>query len=179
LLHATEQAERWSQKMVFHLGLKPPVDVDRIIRHLGIVLHHHPFCDEVCGFHFKTDAGCHIVVNSLHHPHRQKTSAIHEIAHFLLNRMEDNRECTRLLVRPDPRECERCGVCAHDPRVIESFCTRFAAALQVPDPLLRPMMELNRMPRRLLIDPMARLFDVSYKLMELRMDELGLLGDEL
>jgi Zn-dependent peptidase ImmA (M78 family) len=164
--------------MVSHLKLKPPIDVESVVFALGIILHTEPFDDEVSGFHYRSKkCRCHIVVNSRHHRHRQKVTALHEVGHFLLNRLDQGKECTRLLVHGKASECEKCGVCTNDPLVIEAFCTRLAACILVPASRLTLMVEMNRMPRRYLVEPFAKLFGVSCRLMELRMEELGLMED--
>lgn len=60
-----------------------PVNITELARHLGIVVRYEPMQDEESGSlkKEKKTGNWIMTVNSLHHPHRQRFTIAHEIAH--------------------------------------------------------------------------------------------------
>jgi Zn-dependent peptidase ImmA (M78 family) len=65
--------------------LTPPVDVEAIVRSLGIHLVHEKLDDELSGMAFVAAHGKYIVVNSSHHINRQRFTIAHECGHHVLH----------------------------------------------------------------------------------------------
>ncbi len=66
---------------------KSILDVDGVIKLLGITVIKEPLADDISGlFYQNEDESYTIKVNSLHHPRRQRFTLAHELAHYCLHR---------------------------------------------------------------------------------------------
>jgi len=79
---AREAARRILQE---HNVKRAPVQIERIIKNMGIVLDYAPLDEELSGMAFVKDGVSIIGLNALHHPNRQRFSAAHELAHHILH----------------------------------------------------------------------------------------------
>jgi len=67
----------------------PPVDVNKILTHIGINLLPYPFPEKVSAILLKENNMLVVGVNNSHHPNRQRFSIAHEIGHYLLGHYKD------------------------------------------------------------------------------------------
>lgn len=73
------------QLVAQHQVAAPPVPVDRLARAMGVSLRYAPLADELSGMAFIKEGVSVIAVNALHHPHRQRFTIAHELAHHVLH----------------------------------------------------------------------------------------------
>lgn len=68
----------------YHNIKTTPLDVEALTETLGITLRFVPLSPDISGKLFRNDHNSKWVmeINSLHHPHRQRFSIAHELAHF-------------------------------------------------------------------------------------------------
>lgn len=154
---------------------KAPVPVERIAKHLGAVLRYEPFegSADVSGMLFRDDTRTVIGVNATHAKTRQRFTIAHECGHLALH--DGN-------MYVDARVNFRNAISGHgiDPEEIEA--NQFAAALLMPQPLvlgaLRKALK-NDASRDagLVADELARVFEVSKQAMDIRLQNLGLIGE--
>jgi len=151
---------------------QPPVPVDRIAKERGLKVKYLPLDDELSGMIFLGDDGPTVVVNSVHHPNRQRFTLAHECGHYELH-MTD--------IGTDVHVDKKYFVMARDGNSAKGFdreeieANRFAAELLVPRDLL--LAEL----RGRVIDveddgsifELAQRFGVSAQMMSIRIGELS------
>jgi Zn-dependent peptidase ImmA (M78 family) len=83
---ALAEARQAARAIVRRFGVTtPPVDVEGITRQLGIHLRHQALDDELSGMAFISSGSKYIVVNSSHHPNRQRFTIAHECGHHVLH----------------------------------------------------------------------------------------------
>ncbi|SRR5260221_9295161 len=74
-------------KLLRKIGFeKAPIPVEKIAKYIGAVIRFSPLDDEISGMVYIKDGNPIIGVNSIHHPHRQRFTIAHEIAHLVLHR---------------------------------------------------------------------------------------------
>lgn len=127
---AREAARRILQE---HNVKRAPVQIERIIKNMGIVLDYAPLDEELSGMAFVKDGVSIIGLNALHHPNRQRFSAAHELAHHILHEPKLHEEVhvskgLRVL-RRDPTSSK-----GTDPIEIEA--NTFASELLMPEEYL-------------------------------------------
>jgi Zn-dependent peptidase ImmA (M78 family) len=84
--HATKIA----QKIIDETKISsPPVDVHKILAHIGINLLPYPFPETISAILLKESNMLVVGVNNTHHPNRQRFSIAHEIGHYLLGHYKD------------------------------------------------------------------------------------------
>lgn len=148
-----------------------PVPVDEIAESRGLTVRFTPLDDELSGMIFVKDDMPIIVVNSLHHPNRQRFTLAHELGHHELH-MSD--------IGTDVHVDKKYFVMARDGNSAKGFdqkeiqANRFAAELLVPKDLL-----LDEIRGRIvdveddaLIAELARRFEVSSQMMSIRIGDL-------
>lgn len=163
-------------------ALALPVPLDRVANSLGIQLHQESLEDEVLGMLVCKGPAAHIVVNSTHHPNRQRFTVAHECGHLVLH----HRTGDRLFVDKTISVYKRVGASrssayqdadsATSPQE-EAEANQFASALLMPKELV------DRYIRELAIDlsneigvaRMAVAFGVSEQAMSIRLQQLDLL----
>ncbi|PYU65849.1 MAG: hypothetical protein DMG49_23375 [Acidobacteria bacterium] len=64
---------------------KPPVPVERIAEDHGLDVRLAPFDGDLSGALIRNEDEAYIGVNSSHHPHRQRFTIAHELAHYFLH----------------------------------------------------------------------------------------------
>ena len=62
-----------------------PLDVAQLAQELGLVVRYEVLEDQISGKLANEDGQWIVTVNSLHHPHRQRFTIAHELAHFMLH----------------------------------------------------------------------------------------------
>jgi Zn-dependent peptidase ImmA (M78 family) len=165
------QAEKFQDQIIDLLKgnnvTKPPVPVEKIAAHLGIVIRYSPTKDDLSGALIRNSNEVVIGVNSAHHEHRQRFTIAHEIGHFLLH------EGMQLHVDQDFRINLRDSRSSTAEDVEEIDANRFAAQL------LMPFQFIWKDARRLspseadLVKALAPKYVVSPRAMELRLRSLG------
>lgn len=156
-------------EMVFRFASNPPVDVEGLIRTLGIEYREEPMPPIQSGW-IELDGDTYaIVVNSNEGPQRRRFTAAHELGHYLLHRdlLERRGHLSRHI---DQLFGEAAG---HNPSSPfspkhEIQANRFAARL------LMPGNEIARLYRDDNYRELADRFGVSAKAMKIRLNNLGL-----
>lgn len=171
------RAEQAAARLLMEAGeTSPPVSVERLAAHLGVVVSRSAFKDgDVSGMLIRQDGRTPVVgVNDVHSDHRQRFTIAHELGHFLLH---PGREI--VLDRPVRVNLrDRTSSMATDREEIEA--NAFAASLLMPAELVRS--ELQRLTAAVRQDPerctsaLAGIFDVSESAMGFRLINLGLVS---
>ena len=147
-----------------------PVAVDHVARRKGIAVHLLPLEADLSGIIFMKDAATIIVVNSLHHPNRQRFTLAHELGHFELHMTEIGSE-----VHVDKsflafaRNAK--SAMGWDRKEIEA--NRFAGELLVPHHMLAQKLRdrVVDVEDERLIAELAGRFEVSRQMMTFRIGE--------
>jgi Zn-dependent peptidase ImmA (M78 family) len=150
----------------------PPVPVIELAKSRGIDVRFVPLDDDLSGMIFLQNEAPVIVVNSLHHPNRQRFTVGHELGHFELHMKEIGSE-----VHVD----KKYFVMARDENSSKGFdvkeieANRFAAELLVPrDFLVREIGgRIVDVMDEVLVGELARVFEVSPQMMSIRIGELA------
>lgn len=171
------RAEQAAGRLLAEAGeISPPVNVERLARHLGVVVSRSAFKDgDVSGMLIRQDGTSPVIgVNDVHSDHRQRFTIAHELGHFLLH---PGREV--VLDRPVRVNLrDKTSSAATDREEIEA--NAFAASLLMPADLVRS--ELQRLSAVVRQDPercstaLADIFDVSDAAMGFRLINLGLVS---
>ena len=152
-----------------------PVPLDKIARALGARVSYTPLDEELSGMVYIKGSLAIIGVNSLHHPHRQRFTLAHEIAHLHLHRDEIthavhvDKRFTETVLRRDQLSSE--GV---DEKEIEA--NQFAAALLMPAEKLLEALEDAALDveDEQALDELARRFKVSKATLQYRIRNVAL-----
>jgi Zn-dependent peptidase ImmA (M78 family) len=152
-----------------------PVSVDAVARSLGARLSFDPFEEsDISGFVARRPGMPPVIgVNSAHPMTRQRFTIAHEIGHLVMH--VGQPLIVDKLVRVNLRRA------ALPSTSVEIEANRFAAALLMPEALLRREFERlasKRQPVHVdaLIDSLAKSFAVSSQAMRIRLNELDLLS---
>lgn len=152
---------------------KPPVPIETIARHHGLVVRSQPLQSDLSGFLYRDDRQPVVGVNSSHRMVRRRFTIAHELGHFLLHQSHKLRVDRSVLARLR-------GSTAEDTiDVDEVEANRFAAAVLMPTELLKGDLAQLR-PMDILHDEddiktLARRYGVSAQALLLRLDDLGYL----
>lgn len=115
----------------------PPVPVEKLAKALGAKVRYAPLDDALSGMAHIQDGVPIIGVNSMHHPHRQRFTIAHEIAHLLLH-----RDYIAQAVHVDKDfVINRDEVSASGTDALEIDANTFAAELLMPAEWLRTAMK--------------------------------------
>lgn len=150
---------------------RAPVPVDKIAEHRGLTVRYMPLDDELSGMIFVKDGLPIVVVNSLHHPNRQRFTLAHECGHYELH-MSD--------IGADVHVDKKYFVMARDENSAKGFdrkeidANRFAAELLVPREFLVAELRgrIVDVEDDGLIAELARTFEVSAQMMSIRIGEI-------
>ena len=136
-----QSVEARANKLLTSVGVHDiPVPVEKIARSLGARVRFAPFDEELSGFVFIKDGVPIIGVNSLHHPHRQRFTIAHEIAHLQLHpdlittEVHVDKQFAEPVLRRD-------GSSATGTARIEVEANQFAAALLMPTAIISQLLE--------------------------------------
>lgn len=126
------RARQAARNIVRKTGVaSPPVDVDAIIAALGIKLIRKPLGHELSGMAMISGKDRIIVLNSSHHPNRQRFTAAHELGHHLLH-----SEYLLEGVHVDKGVLKRDSLSASGKDLKEVAANAFAAELLMPRSLV-------------------------------------------
>lgn len=166
------KAEKAAYDVLYRLGIRrPPVPVERIANQLDVEVVEQPLDDDVSGMIYRRHPRPLILVNSKQHEHRKRFSIAHELGHHILH--QDDRIFVDSRMRRD-------SVSALGIDLKEIDANQFAASLLMPRDWIVAAVNQQRSTGRpakekILIDNLARLFNVSPLAMELRLANLGIL----
>lgn len=135
-----------------------PLDVASLAEKMGVNIRYEPLEDNVSGS-LKKDRVTKkwvITVNSLHHPHRQRFTIAHELAHYCLDSSSQEDFTDKIFFRSG---------CLSK---VEKIANKYAAELLMPESAFRRRVKIT--PR---VEEIARYFQVSSAAVVFRADELG------
>jgi Zn-dependent peptidase ImmA (M78 family) len=152
---------------------KPPVDVGRVARRLGVRVERADLGEDCSGVLLRNGDAAVIGVNYSHPPNRQRFTIAHELGHFVLHKGQKYIDKGMATVQFRNSESST-GTQAE-----ERDANQFAAALLMPAEWVRR--EFEKHPFDLgddeAINGMCRLFGVSSQAMSFRLVNLGLLRE--
>lgn len=150
----------------------PPVDVERVARHLDLHVREGEFDGEISGFLYQDGTRTVIGINRAHGAARRRFTLAHEIGHYVLH----NRETT-FVDRGGPSILKRDVRSSAGTDVREVEANAFAAELLMPAPFLaRSLAEADeRADAEDLIRDLAQQYNVSVQAMTIRLIRLGYL----
>lgn len=154
---------------------KPPVDVERVAKHLRLKLAFAELGDDVSGLLISKGDSTAIAVQSTDAPNRQRFTIAHEIGHFYLRHQFEPGEHVHVdhghLITPRNSRSST----GEDLKEIEA--NQFAACLLMPSKLLSARIKALRVPalRDYHVTLLANEFEVSEQSMTIRLSTLGLL----
>ena len=144
----------------------PPVPVERIARLLGVKVQYTAFEGDLSGIAFVTNGKPIAGVNALHHPHRQRFTLAHELAH-----LEIHRDMLSTEVHIDKGILRRDTLSAQGTEPIEIEANAFASELLIPRGLLDAELagRLVDLEDVALVKALAKRFKVSEAAMRYRL----------
>lgn len=179
-LKADAIESRVSKLLKKHGVSAPPVPVNKIADHEGIIVRYQPFHGESdVSAVLKRDVARTIIgVNSTHSATRQRFSIAHELGHYYLHENESMFVDFVKTLRPRLHYRNSTSGQATDAEEVEA--NKFAAALLMPISMIRrnleALLEDNAdLPPDTAVSQLAMKFHVSTSAMEFRLLNLGLL----
>ena len=131
--------EKQAEKLIEEANIaRWPVRVDRLAKERGIKIRYEPLDDELSGMCFYKDAVAFVGVNARHAPNRQRFTIAHEIGHILLHQdvLQKGAHVDKTITM-----LRRDGESAQGSVLIEIQANQFAAALLMPEFLIRKYMD--------------------------------------
>lgn len=176
---AARNPELAARRLVTSVGIeKPPVNLERIAKRLGIEVMNDDLGDELSGVLIKEGGKLVIVVNGDHHENRRRFTLAHEIGHHVLGHsgemfVDKTLRQKAVIVRRDGRSSE--GTDAD-----EIQANRFAAELLMPKQMIETEVSKRLSGRtpptpEVLVGDLAAQFRVSRQAMGIRLVNLGFL----
>lgn len=154
-----------------------PIDIEALAVRQGAVVSYEPFKEELSGILIKENDRTVIGVNSSHPTTRQRFTIAHELGHLTLDHkgelfVDQTVKLQGTVIRRD-------GVSSQAVDRFEIEANRFAAELLMPESLIvaavRERQEKHTdCPSSVLVDDLAREFQVSSQAMEYRLTNLGI-----
>ncbi|ARB85390.1 MULTISPECIES: ImmA/IrrE family metallo-endopeptidase [Yersinia] len=147
-----------------HQIVTSPLDVSRLTKELGITMRMQPMEGEESGCLKQTRDGSWVMtVNSLHHPHRQRFTIAHELAHYVKHTIHTKEFIDKAFFRDGQINA------------MESEANRFAAELLMPeDEFKRYVTEKSKK-----VMDIANYFQVSSMAVRIRAKQLGYSGHDI
>lgn len=164
--HSANEAGKQARAVLVKTGLtNPPIPVEEIARLHGILVKHLPLDDEMSGMSFIKDGVSVIVVNSGHHPNRQRFTIAHELGHHILHAdyLRDNVHVDKVIFRNSKS--------SDGTQIKEIEANAFAAELLMPASKLKQYVHLD-FNDEAMIAAIARVFRVSTAAMSIRLGNL-------
>ncbi|MDX1719295.1 MAG: ImmA/IrrE family metallo-endopeptidase [Salegentibacter mishustinae] len=142
-----------------------PVNVSELASALGIIVRYEPMIDEDSGslIKEKKTGSWVMTVNSLHHPHRQRFTIAHEIAHRIRHAANSDVFEDKTFFRNGDRNW------------METEANQFAAALLMPEKQFTDFIEK----RSSTVEDIAMHFQVSSMAVRIRAKVLGYEGHNI
>ena len=157
--------QRATQLLHDHDALSPPVDIEGLARSLGISVSLEELDNDVSGLMLIEDGRVNVAINAAHHRHRRRFTLAHEIGHMLLHATGDRVVVDRRFYRnewPSSGELRE-----------EIEANAFAAALLMPESLVREHIDARAGITDIDVFRLATLFAVSEQAMTLRLVKLN------
>jgi Zn-dependent peptidase ImmA (M78 family) len=160
-----------------------PVDLQRVSDSLGVRVHYEELEDRVSGVLVIKGGQKHALINSKHHPNRQRFSLAHEIGHLVLH---DCRQ-DRLFIDTNLRMYQRVGAPSDEAYANGQSLTTpteereanlFASAILMPEDLVKSQARNIDLEDEADVALLARLFSVSDQAMSIRLHQLRVLRVE-
>ncbi|HXI44297.1 MAG TPA: ImmA/IrrE family metallo-endopeptidase [Bryobacteraceae bacterium] len=152
---------------------KPPVDVERVARHLGLKIAHAELGEDVSGLLISKGATSVVAVQASDHPNRRRFTIAHEIAHFYLRHQFEPGEHVHVdhghAITPRNSRSST----GEDLKEIEA--NQFAACLLMPSKLVEARIKALKTTalRDYHVTLLADEFEVSEQAMTIRLSTLG------
>ena len=183
--HTSESIERTAQEVLRMAGaLSVPVDLGRVASALGVRVHDEEFEDQVSGVLIVKGTERHIMVNKAHHSNRRRFSIAHELGHLSLH---DN-QADQVFIDHQIRVYHRVGEASSavytqpgamtDPKQ-EREANMFAAALLMPEPLVKRAALERDMWDEFDVATLAKAFGVSEQAMSIRLQQLNVVSPDI
>lgn len=162
--------ERSASELLRKLDLfEVPVNVEKVAEKLSATVLYDDLEDEVSGFLLKEKGVATIAVNQHHHANRQRFTLAHECGHLVLHADQGDR------LWVDKAYFFRDANSSTGDQLAEIQANRFAAALLMPEELIRSALEDAAIISDIDIFRLAVRFEVSEQAMTLRLISLGLI----
>lgn len=164
-------AERRAEALV--VEYVPPVPVEEIARLQGAEVRYYPFDRDISGLLLRSEAATIIGVHSEHPKTRQRFTIAHELGHKVLHR--GRPVIVEHLHRARANWRDGQSGLANDSEEIAA--NQFAAGLLMPQRIIEERFQEidGRFTERLLIETLARQFEVSAQAMRFRLVNLALI----
>lgn len=148
-----------------------PVRIKDCAKHLGITLIPSELDHDVSGFLLlKDDSTIHIGYNKSNPENRVRFTIAHEIGHYLLHAKD-----AKLFVDKDEKILYRDRNSSTGELLKEREANSFAAALLMPEKLLRKEIQKYKGSQEKFISAIAKKFSVSEQAITIRLTNLGLI----
>jgi Zn-dependent peptidase ImmA (M78 family) len=153
-----------------------PVDLDRIIKHFGILRVDLPANDDVFGAIIRQQGHTLIAVNPNQHPNRQRFTIAHELGHYFRHGYDRGKDVEH--VDGDFRFHWRNDASSKGIDWNEIESNQFAASLLMPEEFLKADVNKCFAIDRDTIQHLAGLYKVSRLAMQYRLINLGILSPD-
>jgi Zn-dependent peptidase ImmA (M78 family) len=154
-----------------------PVSLDQIAEHYRIAQVQLSASGDIFGAIVRENGNVMIAVNPDQHPNRQRFTIAHELAHFFLHYAEGIGHVEH--VDTDFRVSWRNTVSSQGVDWNEIEANRFAAALLMPEQMLREDLDQFQILDRDAVQRFASMYKVSRLAMHFRLVNLGLLPPDV
>jgi Zn-dependent peptidase ImmA (M78 family) len=151
-----------------------PIQLEIILQHYGIKQVELPASGDIFGAIVRQNGTVTIAVNPEQHPNRQRFTTAHELAHFFCHFSENMQH-----VDGDFRVHWRNTASSEGVDWNEIEANRFAAALLIPEKMLRSDVNACSVLDRDTMQHLANLYQVSRLAMQFRLINLGLLPPDV
>ena len=161
-----------ARQLLERFGEHLPIDVEAIVKALGIAIRAQELEDSVSGILVRKDGRTTIGVNENHHPNRQRFTLAHELGHFLLHSNISSVFIDASII------FFRDGASSDGSKAQEIEANAFAAELLMPEKQLREI--INNQPLDAFdegaVRRLAAQFGVSAQALTIRLTKLGLIN---
>jgi Zn-dependent peptidase ImmA (M78 family) len=160
-----------ARQLLERFGEHLPIDVEAMIKELGLAIRTQELEDSVSGMLVIKDGRITIGVNKNHHPNRQRFTLAHELGHFLLHRNVSNIfiDASTVFFRD--------STSSDGSKAQEIEANAFAAELLMPEERLRKI--IRNQPLDAFDEGAVRRlgaqFGVSVQALTIRLTKLGLI----
>jgi Zn-dependent peptidase ImmA (M78 family) len=154
-----------------------PIPLDQIAQHYGITQVHLTASGDIFGAIVRENGKVMIAINPDQHPSRQRFTTAHELAHFFLHYADGTGHVEH--VDTDFRVSWRNSVSSQGVDWNEIEANRFAAALLMPEHMLRKDLDQFQILDRDAVQRLASMYKVSRLAMHFRLVNLGLLPPDV
>lgn len=179
--HTSESIEHAAELLMRQAGVRSaPVDLEQIAEHLKAKIHYQTLEDQVSGVLIVRGGERHILINSAHHPNRQRFTIGHEIGHLMLHDEKGDQLFVDTQLRVYQRVGEPTSAAYSQPSSgttpqQEREANMFAAALLMPAPMVRYAALGRDLWDEADVAALSAMFAVSEQAMSIRLQQLKVL----